>query len=143
MATLNVVVDRASGCFLWQGATDADGYGVVRVGRRTMRAHRWAYEVETGRKLDRLHVLLHTCDTPACINVAHLRVGTQEENLRDRDAKGRAARGAANAATKLSEEQRALIVGSWAPAWKLAGEFGVDRATIDALRLRARRGRWR
>ena len=34
-------------------------------------------------------IVMHTCDMPACVNPAHLRVGTQLNNVRDSIAKGR------------------------------------------------------
>ena len=34
-------------------------------------------------------LVLHSCDNPSCVNPDHLRVGTQAENIQDRDAKGR------------------------------------------------------
>lgn len=33
--------------------------------------------------------VLHSCDTPACVNPAHLSVGTQLENIAQMDARGR------------------------------------------------------
>ena len=33
--------------------------------------------------------VLHTCDTPACVNPSHLFLGTKTDNAKDRDAKGR------------------------------------------------------
>lgn len=79
-------------CWLWLGATNKDGYGVFRIGsavdgtRRTILAHRWAYEQVNGPLPDGV-VLLHDCDTPPCIR--HTKPGTQLENIADMVAKGR------------------------------------------------------
>ena len=37
-------------------------------------------------------VVMHACDNPACINVDHLILGTQSDNMQDKKAKGRAHR---------------------------------------------------
>lgn len=81
--------DDLTACILWTLAVDADGYGTVRRNGRTYRAHRLAYEQLVGPIPAGL-VLRHTCDTPACVNVAHLIPGTVAENNADARERGRA-----------------------------------------------------
>lgn len=87
--------DPATGCWLWTRQTLSNGYGVIRVGsmcdgtRRQALAHRVSWELDHGPIPDGLFVL-HRCDRPACINPAHLFLGTQQDNLADMRAKGRA-----------------------------------------------------
>jgi hypothetical protein len=33
--------------------------------------------------------VLHGCDNPPCVNIVHLRLGTQSENIKESYAKGR------------------------------------------------------
>lgn len=76
-------------CLVWSGATDADGYAYFkRLGHRSRRAHRAAYESVHGRPPTGF-VVMHTCDRPACVNPAHLVPGTQKQNVADMIAKGR------------------------------------------------------
>ena len=75
-------------CRIWTGATDACGYGKVRVSGRTVGAHRAAYELANGRIPDGM-VLDHTCRTPACINLDHLRLATTKENAENLSATSR------------------------------------------------------
>lgn len=94
----------ASGCVLWVGAwRNRGGYGALRFGDRIYLAHRAAYEVKHGPIPAGLCVM-HSCDNPLCVNVDHLSLGTRAENSRDRDRKGRTARGPA-----LSAAQKAGI----------------------------------
>jgi hypothetical protein len=72
-----------SGCWLWVGADNGIGYGIVGVpGRRSpMLAHRALYEhvngpIEPGLELD------HLCRNPTCVNPDHLEAVTKKENLR-------------------------------------------------------------
>lgn len=65
-----------------------DGYGRIQYRRRKVRVHRLAWELHHG-PIAPGAVIRHTCDNPPCCNVAHLRSGTQQENMRDRDRRGR------------------------------------------------------
>lgn len=77
------------GCWLWMGATNNYGYGVLRLdGGRLGLAHRSAYLLAWGSIPDDLEVL-HHCDVPACCRPSDLFAGTQADNVADMVAKGR------------------------------------------------------
>lgn len=71
-------VQVTESCWLWTGAK-AKGYGRFTVGRRTIQAHRWAYELFVGPIPDGL-VIDHLCRVPACCNPAHLEPVTRRVN---------------------------------------------------------------
>jgi hypothetical protein len=86
-----IKLDPATGCYLWQGSTDNHGYGQLSVGGRKGRprkAHRITWELARGPIPAGMNVL-HTCDTPACVRIGHLFLGTQADNVADMDKKGR------------------------------------------------------
>lgn len=61
-------------CWLWQGATIAGGYGHLQRGRRgegTVYAHVLAVTLD-GRPPQPGEHVHHRCETPACVNPAHL-----------------------------------------------------------------------
>lgn len=116
------------------------GYGRIRIGGKLRRAHIVHYELHHG-PVPTGKVLLHSCDTPACIHLGHLSPGTQLENVRDMFAKGRAnkARGEKASKAKLTAEQVLEIRRRYEPgkygrgSRVLAKEFGVSSASILAV----------
>lgn len=82
-------VHPETGCWLWTRAINANGYGSISIGGFTHSAHRIAYALHVGDITEGMYVL-HTCDVRACVNPAHLFLGTQQDNVRDMHAKGRA-----------------------------------------------------
>lgn len=84
-----------SECWLWTGWHDADGYGKLAIpspSRSQLLAHRVSWEIHHG-PIPAGKCVLHRCDTPSCINPAHLFLGTQADNMRDMHAKGRGRNG--------------------------------------------------
>jgi GTP-dependent phosphoenolpyruvate carboxykinase len=79
-------------CWEWQGYRDKNGYGHLTVHQEVKLAHRYAWEDIYGSLPDWLYVL-HKCDNPSCVNPEHLILGTQQDNLADCVAKGRASGG--------------------------------------------------
>lgn len=75
-------------CWQWQGGSFDSGYGVIYVGGRNVRAHRYSWELHNGPVPADLQIL-HKCDNRLCVNPTHLLVGTSDDNIQDMIAKGR------------------------------------------------------
>ena len=83
-------VDRSGGpeaCHPWIGRLQ-DGYGRFDCYSKSFGAHRMAFEFANG-PIPLGLLVCHTCDYPACCNARHLLVGTDSDNVADRDRKGR------------------------------------------------------
>lgn len=127
-------VNRTGSCWLWLGPKNNHGYGRTRYSGKKWNAHRVAWVFSVGLIPDGMHVL-HHCDNPACVNPKHLWLGTHQDNIDDRERKGRnrpplGERQSRHALTnadviairKLHKDGRGLTL--------LANFYGVSRTTI-------------
>lgn len=138
------VQPQESGCWHWQGALNEHGYGVIGRGARgtgLVKAHRLAFEIASGQHLRRDQLVCHHCDNPACVNPAHLFVGTHRDNTQDCWRKGRGSQppvhlGSKNHSAKLHEGLIAQVFGLRAQGlttYQLADVFSVSRTAICAV----------
>lgn len=74
-------------CWDWIGFRGKNGYGQFYIGKIPFIAHRVSWAIANG-KTDPIP-LLHKCDNPACVNPAHLFLGTLSDNTQDMLRKGR------------------------------------------------------
>jgi len=81
------------GHWIWVGSRDKDGYGGIQQptgngGQKYRPAHIMSYELHKGR-VPKGMVVMHMCDTPKCVNPAHLKLGTTTSNIADKVRKNR------------------------------------------------------
>ena len=79
-----------SGCLIWRGAMNSNGYGKVKIGGLAMDAHVASWRITNlGAPVPLDCVVMHSCDNRLCVNESHLSIGTQSENMMDASRKGR------------------------------------------------------
>lgn len=105
----NVGMQPRDACWPWRGNTTKGpaGYGSFSVNGRVEYTHRYSYELHKGPIPPGLQVM-HACDNPACVNPAHLSLGTAADNARDCMHKGRNKRGRYTSDTAAAKRKRAM-----------------------------------
>lgn len=74
-------LDKSGDCWLWTGATDTGGYGLISYkGRRCLKVHR-AYLEAIGQPVPDGLTVDHLCRVHGCCNPDHLEVVTHQQNV--------------------------------------------------------------
>jgi hypothetical protein len=126
----NILLIPFTDCWIWAGCVDKKGYGRIgETGRKgkVVFAHRAMYMIHKGSPAG-FHVC-HHCDYPSCVNPKHLFLGTDADNNKDKQKKGRAAK-------KLNKESVIKIRELGAKGIvhkKIAEQYGVSRTMISFI----------
>lgn len=137
-----------NGCWIWQRRSHGSGYVChgIPLTKRTAKAHRTSYEAFVGPipigSGPHGTVVMHVCDVRACCNPDHLRLGTQAENMADRNRKGRQASvaGSHHGMSKLTEADVLRIRASGATGAEIARLYGITPTNASFI---LRRKTWR
>lgn len=125
-ATVERIAARAvlasGGCLNWTGATNPAGYGNIFVAGKYRNAHR-AMWVAVHGEIPRELVVCHRCDNPRCVNIKHLFVGRQFDNMTDMSAKGRRA---------IGSSQGEKISAGWTPELRAQRALQTEQRMHEA-----------
>ncbi len=131
-----------SGCWLWRGSENDNGYGSMRLrSRKAVSAHRLAFELVHG-PLPPDKIIRHTCSNRLCVCPTHLVAGTHVENTDDCVRAGRLRAGRRHKVLKLSDEQASAILAlsqTGVSNKELATRFGVSPTTICDIKFKRRK----
>lgn len=134
-------VRKTDSCWLWLGSKDRDGYPLFMAeinGERFRKGHRVSYAMFRG-KVGNGILVCHTCDNPSCVNPDHLFLGTSDDNMKDKAAKGRSRvpQGEKSPHAKLTQEQAQAILIDARPYIAIANEYGISATTVGSIKQRA------
>jgi len=117
-----------SGCREWRGH-DNHGYGIMWDGALNQRVHRLAWELANGPIPAEMKIC-HRCDNRRCLNVDHLFLGTQAQNMLDMTIKGRRTQGESHGRAKLTENQVREIRVAPGPQRAIAARFDIAQSAV-------------
>lgn len=141
----HVVIGNPDECWNWD-SPHSTGYGRFQFKKQRYGAHRISWVLANGPVLNNLCVC-HHCDNRACVNPAHLFLGTYHDNILDAARKGRHKNpqliGYKNPMAKLSVKDVIEIRKRHAEGETqrtIANDYPVDFKAISKICLRQR---WR
>ena len=128
-----------NGCWNWLPYKNKKGYGHAFFKGRKCLAHRVSYEIHIG-SIEKGNVVMHYCDNPSCVNPDHLTQGSHQDNVNDRETKGRSAKsknGEENIFAVLNGFQvrviKKLLANSGLSQKDIADPFGIHKSTVSLI----------
>lgn len=113
---------------------DRDGYVVVFRNKKLRRLHRLIYEQAHNVVLNASDIVRHLCHNRKCINIEHLEIGSQFDNIQDTVKANRHVFGEKVFMSKLKNNDVVSIRESLEKTTILAAKFNVSRVTISRIR---------
>lgn len=125
-------------CWIWIGTRHRTGYGIFTVRKKMYGPHRIALILDGRPQPPPPHQFaLHgDCSNRLCVNPAHLRWGSNAENMADMVRLGRSLKGERGKKAVLTERDVRAIRASSLQLVDLAKMYGVQKAAIWKVRQR-------
>jgi len=131
-------VIKKDGCWDFKGSVTSTGYFEIKIGGRinpkSIKAHRVSWMIHNGDIPEGICVL-HKCDNRRCTNPEHLFLGTNHDNVIDKEKKGRGNQPkeerhnkAVLTVKKVRRIKELLQLG--VSGTKIARDYGVGNSTI-------------
>lgn len=140
----------SDGCWLWAGAVRGrvgNQYGFIyilgRPVRLAMGTHRFSWILANKQDIPHGMEICHSCDERLCVNPDHLFLGTQEDNMKDMAAKGRASRtpkcflrGESSSQAKLTDTDILAIRTDLRPQKEIASDYAITQSSVSLIKNR-------
>lgn len=130
-------------CWLWTASLHSNGYGQIGVARGHIeKTHRVSWEIHNG-PIPKGLLVLHSCASRypigdntnrRCVNPAHLRIGTQDENNADTTEGKRWRTGCLSPAARLTQTQVKDIRSDSGTLVEIAARHAVSVSHVHRLR---------
>lgn len=117
-----------TGCREWHGIVNRKGYGSIRWNTKWEKTHRAMWEYHNGPIPKGMHVL-HACDNPSCIEIVHLFLGTNKDNIDDKLKKDRSGKNLSIA--KVREVKKMISHGI--SQTDIANFFGINQSSVSRI----------
>ena len=91
-------------CWEWKGYISSRGYGQLTYKGKPLNSQRASWLIHFGEVPDNIQVC-HHCDNRKCVNPAHLFLGMNDDNIRDKMNKGRQSKGIERPIAKLDDDK--------------------------------------
>ncbi len=125
---------RDGSCWIFTGHKDEDGYGRLSIEGHRQFAHRYVFFLTHGHYPEPIG--RHTCDNPPCCRPEHIIEGTSQDNVADRQERGRQwhPKGELHGASKLTEDVVRQIKYGTEMGSVIAATYNISRGLVTMIR---------